>query len=104
MGPLESDELTMRFAQRSAELILRRPELRYEFAKAVRSLRDRNGPKIAYDTMEAACVDSVTLCALLQARSHEGDLIRSMAPFYAVLPENERLEIIRLANGIRSQD
>lgn len=91
----ESSELALRFAKRSVELLASDTNLCDQFAAAVRALRVQNGPKDVYDEMEAASADCVLLCKLLLEKGDRGDLIRSMAPFFAVLPERERLRILR---------
>jgi hypothetical protein len=89
-----SDELTFRLAQRAAALLGNDPTLCDTFATAARALRERNGPKRAYAMIEDASKDATLLCELLLDESEEGDVVRSMAPFYAVVPESERLRII----------
>jgi hypothetical protein len=96
-GDTESSLLALRLAQCAAAQINANPEVLVpRFIDAVRDLRAKNGNKEAYDVMELAAVDGWdSLRALLLARNDESDLIRSMAPLYAVISQEERLRAIR---------
>ena len=93
----DSDVLALRLAERAMTYLAADPH-RYVplFVDAIRELRLSNGPKAPYDAMERAAQEHWTaLRDLLLSRGAEGDLLRSMAPLYAILPEADRVELIR---------
>jgi hypothetical protein len=93
----ESDLLALRLAECAVRRIDADPDtLLPRFIDAVRELRTTNGPKKPYDSMELAALEGWdSLRTLLLARSDEGDLVRSMAPLLAVVPQEERSRAIR---------
>lgn len=94
---LESNSLAMSLAQRAAAYLAADPERAVDaFLRAVRELRRKNGHKTAYDIMErAAHRDWTQLRDLILAPGPTADLVRSMAPFYAIVPNDDRIQIIR---------
>lgn len=93
----ESSLLALRLTQCAVARIDANPGVLVpRFIDAVRDLRAKNGPKEPYDAMELAAIEGWdSLRTLLLARSDEGDLVRSMAPLYAVIPQEERSSAIR---------
>ena len=93
---IENDDLTYLFARYVARRLLSDsgPHLR-AFTSAIQALRQRNGPRPAYAEMEAAANRSArSLIRLLLDKSDDGDRIRSMAPLYAVMDQEQRRQII----------
>ena len=97
MGRPQSAMLALRLAKAATDHLNDDPEaMASRFVDAVRELRRRNGPKPSYDALERAALAGIdTLCALLLSEGDDADLVRSMAPFYAIIPEEERKRIIR---------
>jgi hypothetical protein len=97
MQQLESGTLAMSLARRAVAYLAADPQNAVDkFLSAVRELRNKNGRKAPYDTMEhAARRDWTQLRDLLLADGPDADLVRSMAPFYAIVPNDERIQVIR---------
>lgn len=97
MEPSESDRFAFRLAECAVRRIDAAPEvLVSQFINELRRLRSLNGPKEPYDAMELAALDSWNaLRALLLARDEHGDLVRSMAPLYVAVTQDERIRIIQ---------
>lgn len=93
---LENDDLTYLFARYVARQLLSDSRSHLgAFTSAIQGLRQRNGPRPAYAEMEAAANRGArSLIKLLLDKSDDGDRIRSMAPLYAVMDQEQRRQII----------
>jgi hypothetical protein len=94
---VETDIVHRRFAERALEHVARDPgRLLPEFVRCVRRARERTGDRPAFAFMEVAAGAGVeALRTTLLAETDQGQLLRSMAPFYTILPRAERSEILR---------